>query len=273
MKLNSDIKNVESETKSAPHYYIKPLRIVSDKVIEMGEGRISKEYINKVIEYENQYAMRERMYLDKNFYVHLDRSNYQYITTEVFNKMLYEDCAWYVRSQLENELKLSHYELFYNILDYVAKSYDVYEMGNILGIHRINLNNQRLRIKYNDFSADTKVDDLKKREAGEKRPIVGMSDDWIRHFEHCPSSWCLMWHNFQKNWMWVLPCLLLCTVANKGLQSAIGLLLFMGIGTYYQYHVEVFLGCVVKWCLRAGTNSWFEKTQYEKEQEKLKNRK
>lgn len=271
IKNNEDTnENIKKEERPSPHYYIEPLRIVSDKVIEMGNGRISKKYIDKVIEYENQYATRRTMYLRDYWFEPLVQHEYDMTPPKIFAEKLYEDCACFVRDQLEKELKLSRNELFYNILDYIAKSHDLPMMGEITGIYKLDLEKQRLRIKYNDFSRDTKVDDLKKREAGEKRPIVGMSDDWIRHFERCPSSWCLMWRNFQKNWTWVLPCLLLCTVANKGLQSAIGLLLFMGIGTWYEYHVEIFLGCCVMFCLNAGIDSWFEETQYEKEQKKQK---
>lgn len=86
----------------------------------------------------------------------------------------------------------------------------------------------------------------------ERKPETSLSDDWIKHFDGISDTWLNRWCNFSVNWGWVAPCLLLCLIVNKGLSSAIGLLLFMGIGEWYSWKAKEYCSVIIPWYQRAG---------------------
>ena len=93
---------------------------------------------------------------------------------------------------------------------------------------------------------------IAKRKAKANPPQTSLSADQIASFDRMSDKWLARWCNFSSNWLWVCPCLLLCIVANKGLSSAIGLLVFMGAGTWYSCKVQEYCSVILPWYKEAG---------------------
>lgn len=94
--------------------------------------------------------------------------------------------------------------------------------------------------------------ELVKRRAKANPPQTSLTPDEIASFDRMSEKWLVRWCNFSTNWLWVAPCLLLCIVVNKGLISAIGLLLFMGIGEWYSWKVKEYCSVILPWYQQAG---------------------
>lgn len=94
--------------------------------------------------------------------------------------------------------------------------------------------------------------ELSKRRAKANPPQTSLSADQIASFDRISEKWLGRWCRFSMNWLWVAPCLLLCIVANKGLVSAIGLLVFMGVGTWYSWKVQEYCSVILPWYKQAG---------------------
>lgn len=93
---------------------------------------------------------------------------------------------------------------------------------------------------------------IAQRKAKANPPQTSLSDDEIASFDRMSERWLSRWCNFSGNWMWVVPCLLLCIVANKGLSAAIGLLIFMGAGEWYSWKVKEYCSVILPWYKQAG---------------------
>lgn len=93
---------------------------------------------------------------------------------------------------------------------------------------------------------------IAQRKAKANPPQTSLSDDEIASFDRMSDKWLVKWCNFSGNWMWVVPCLLLCIVANKGLSAAIGLLIFMGAGEWYSWKVKEYCSVILPWYKQAG---------------------
>ena len=56
--------------------------------------------------------------------------------------------------------------------------------------------------------------ELMRRKAAANPPKTSLSPDEIRRFDMMSEKWLIRWCHFSYNWYWVVPCLLLCIVAN-----------------------------------------------------------
>lgn len=90
------------------------------------------------------------------------------------------------------------------------------------------------------------------RRAKANPPKTSLSDDQIASFDRMSDKWLTKWCNFSSNWLWVVPVLCLCPFVNKGFASAVGLLLFMGGGTYYSEKVQEYCSIILPWYKEAG---------------------
>lgn len=86
--------------------------------------------------------------------------------------------------------------------------------------------------------------------------------EMISRFDRMSDSTLAMWCNFSKNWCWVVPCLLLCIVVNKGLISAICLITFMIASEIYSAMVKEYCSVIIPWYKKSG--KLFEKRVFRK---------
>ena len=66
--------------------------------------------------------------------------------------------------------------------------------------------------------------ELCRRKAKANPPQTSLSEKEIARFDRMSDARLVRWCHFSYNWGWVIPCLLLCLVANGGLITAIGLI-------------------------------------------------
>ena len=86
----------------------------------------------------------------------------------------------------------------------------------------------------------------------DRKPQTSLSPEMISKFDRMSDSSLAMWCNFSKNWAWVVPCLFLCLFVNKGLISAIGLLVFMIAGEIYSSMVKEYVSVIIPWYKKSG---------------------
>ena len=94
--------------------------------------------------------------------------------------------------------------------------------------------------------------ELMRRKAAANPPKTSLSQDEIRRFDMMSEEWLVKWCHFSYNWYWVVPCLLLCIVANGGLIAAIGLIVFMICGEIYSMRVQEYCGVILPWYRDSG---------------------
>lgn len=94
--------------------------------------------------------------------------------------------------------------------------------------------------------------ELMRRKAAANPPKTSLSQDEIRRFDMMSEEWLVKWCHFSYNWYWVVPCLLLCLVANGGLIAAIGLIVFMICGEIYSMRVQEYCGVILPWYRDSG---------------------
>ena len=94
--------------------------------------------------------------------------------------------------------------------------------------------------------------ELMRRKAAANPPQTSLSQDEIRRFDMMSEEWLVRWCHFSYNWYWVVPCLLLCIVANGGLVAAIGLIVFMICGEIYSMRVQEYCGTILPWYRDSG---------------------
>lgn len=94
--------------------------------------------------------------------------------------------------------------------------------------------------------------ELMRRKAAANPPKTSLSQDEIRRFDMMSEEWLVRWCHFSYNWYWVVPCLLLCLVANGGLIAAIGLIVFMICGEIYSMRVQEYCGVILPWYQNSG---------------------
>ena len=94
--------------------------------------------------------------------------------------------------------------------------------------------------------------ELMRRKAAANPPKTSLSQDEIRRFDMMSEEWLVKWCHFSYNWYWVVPCLLLCIVANGGLIAAIGLIVFMICGEIYSMRVQEYCGVILSWYRDSG---------------------
>lgn len=93
---------------------------------------------------------------------------------------------------------------------------------------------------------------IAQRKAKANPPETSLSVDQIASFDRMSEKWLGRWCRFSSNWLWVAPLLCLCPFVNKGLSSAIGLLIFMGAGTWYSWKVQEYCSVILPWYKQAG---------------------
>ena len=94
--------------------------------------------------------------------------------------------------------------------------------------------------------------ELMRRKAKANPPQTSLSQEEIARFDRMSDAWLGRWCHFSYNWGWVIPCLLLCLVANGGLITAIGLIVFMVCGGLYSWRVQEYCGVILPWYKDAG---------------------
>nr|WP_294680142.1 hypothetical protein [uncultured Blautia sp.] len=94
--------------------------------------------------------------------------------------------------------------------------------------------------------------ELIRRKAKANPPQTSLSQEEIARFDRMSDAWLGRWCHFSYNWGWVIPCLLLCLVANGGLITAIGLIVFMVCGGLYSWRVQEYCGVILPWYKDAG---------------------
>ncbi len=104
--------------------------------------------------------------------------------------------------------------------------------------------------------------ELSKRRAKATPPQTSLTYNEIARFDHMSDKWLSKWCNFSKNWLWVCPCLVLCIFANKGLISAIVLIVLMLAGELYKSRVQEYCSVILPWYKEADI--MLEKRMFQK---------
>ena len=84
-----------------------------------------------------------------------------------------------------------------------------------------------------------------------------MTYNEIARFDHMSDKWLSKWCNFSKNWL-----LVLCIFANKGLISAIVLIVLMLAGELYKSRVQEYCSVILPWYKEADI--MLEKRMFQK---------
>ena len=256
--------NPETDKKPEPNYYVPLNRTISNrikaKIDQMTEeerqkyncfaccteGEAADDFIKYVKEYEEFFAENKFMscYTPRLSY---DKKDYN------LEERMYA-CALGLRNACDRDYVTSamYGTVGFRELEEIIRDYDPRYLHP-------RSNSDRYDKLYRDAKKEAiakgkdpqKIDVIQEYQK-DRKPETSLSPEMIRKFDRMSDSTLAMWCNFSKNWAWAVPCLFLCLFVNKGLISAIVLIVLMIAGEIYSSMVKEYVSVIIPWYKKSG---------------------
>lgn len=256
----------KKEVKNKPNYCVPVDRIISNRVKKRIDA-MTEEERNKTAYYDflNNKTTTEGQMMD-DFLKFVIEEEESYAKSPLAREWKYEkkqmtqaervyDCAcWWINDKMVSS-GFFHSSIAFPLLREIASDYNP---SYLHPRNQVEAYNKKYRDAQKEAKAKGKTGkDLEGKKVMQdyekaRKPETSLSDDWISHFDGISDKWLAKWCNFSVNWGWVLPCLFLCLFVQKGLSSAIGLLIFMGVGEWYSWKAQEYCSVIIPWYQRAG---------------------
>lgn len=256
--------NPETDKKPEPNYYVPLNRTISNrikaKIDQMTEeerqknncfaccteGEAADDFLEYVKEQEEYFAKEKYMscYTPRSTY---DKKDYN------LEERIYA-CALGVREACDRDhvtLPMCGTPAF-NELEEIIKDYDPRYLHPKTDDDRYSKLYRDAKKEAIAKGKDPQKIDVIQEYQKDRKPETSLSPEMISRFDRMSDSTLAMWCNFSKNWAWVVPCLFLCLFVNKGLISAIVLIVLMIAGEVYSSMVNEYVSVIIPWYKKSG---------------------